>query len=284
MRVFTVDLYEYFDMERGNANNGYLTCYVMERVQKAKGRGKFPAMLVIPGGAYWFVSEREGEPVVMRYLNAGFNCFLLNYSCGEGIHHPTQLKEAAMAMIYIRENADKLKIYCDCVSATGFSAGGHLCGMLATLFDDESLDVFGESKAFVRPEAVVLSYPVITGGVKGHHDSFVNLCGAENKELISYLSLEKRVTEESSPAFIWATYGDDLVPVKNSLLMADAYEENDVPFSLVIYEKGLHGLSRGDQLVFGTDNLPKASSKMPEWMDMAIAWLRDRGICLQDEG
>ena len=89
---------------------------------------------MIPGGGYCHVSGREAEPVALRFVAAGYSAFILRYSVFP-CRFPTQLREAAMAMRYIRENAEKFGICKDMVAATGFSAGGHLCGMLGMLFD-----------------------------------------------------------------------------------------------------------------------------------------------------
>ena len=39
-----------------------------------------PAMLVLPGGAYAFLSEREGEPVALKYSAQGYQAFVLRYT------------------------------------------------------------------------------------------------------------------------------------------------------------------------------------------------------------
>lgn len=39
-----------------------------------------PAMLIMPGGAYCMCSDREGEPVAIKFLDAGFVSFVLSYS------------------------------------------------------------------------------------------------------------------------------------------------------------------------------------------------------------
>ena len=38
-----------------------------------------PAIVICPGGGYEFLSEREAEPVALRFLPEGFNCFVVWY-------------------------------------------------------------------------------------------------------------------------------------------------------------------------------------------------------------
>ena len=281
MKVKSVDLYSEFDKKRPENAKGTLTCYIPYRTEEINEDRALPAVLIIPGGGYMMVSDREAEPIALRYLAKGFAVFILDYAVAP-CKFPTALSEAAMAMLYIRDNAKSLSVDKRKVSALGFSAGGHLCGCLGNLFDHEVIsDAFKGREMEVRPDAVILSYPVITSGEKAHQGSFDNLCREDN-ELRSKLSLEKCVKKTSSPAFIWHTFEDPAVPVKNSLLLALAYEDKGVEFSLHIFEKGGHGLSTADCAAYRTDNLPKVSTGLEKWIDMSIDWLKDRGIKIED--
>ena len=54
-----------------------------------------------------------------------------------------------------------------------------------------------------KPNAQILSYPVITSGEFAHKDSFKNLTGTDDevKHLWSSLSLERRITDIIPPTF-----------------------------------------------------------------------------------
>lgn len=271
MDCFKVDLYKYFNIERPNGANGYLNAYVQEKCTFLEGRIR-PAMLVVPGGGYGAVSSREKEQVALQYLADGYNAFTLEYSVSDNVSYPYQLIEGCMAMAYIRENAEKQFTDKEHVGAIGFSAGGHLVGMLATLFDQPVVKEFLKEKAnLVRPDAVVLSYPVITSNEFAHRDSLFRVSGG-NQETEKFLSLENRVTEKSSPAFIWSTVEDTAVPCENSFLMASAYRKAKVPFELHILEYGRHGLSLATQEVCAP--VPYVA----KWYGLAKEWLDARGF------
>ena len=206
-----IDLYAHYGIKRPENALGYLNTYVYDQPDEyCKGRLR-PTMLVLPGGGYAFLSDREKEPVAVTYLQRGYNAFTLEYSIVP-VKYPAQLLEGCMAVAYIKEHANEFHIDKNHVAAIGFSAGGHLCGMLATLYGEKVVrDTLGEHAKMARPDAVILSYPVISSGKRGHAESFVNLCG-DDKALIETLSLEKRVTADSVPAFIWCTVDDQLVP------------------------------------------------------------------------
>ena len=269
-----VDLYKYFGKPRSENGCGYLVTYVHGPMEAKPNRLR-PAMLVIGGGGYSYVSQREKEPIAFTFLAKGYNAFVLEYSCAPVVH-PAQLNEGLMAMVYIRENAAKLGVIADRVAAIGFSAGGHLCAMLANLFDsDAAKKLLGDKISLARPDAVVLSYPVISSGEKAHKGSFDNICG-NDEELRASLSLENRVKENSSPAFIWATANDACVPSENSLYYALACKKHGVPFELHVFENGQHGLSLANEEVF-TVNEP-----VQIWVEMALVWLKNRGFCIND--
>lgn len=282
MKCFEIDLYDYFDLKKPEGAGGKLRVCLHGVSKEINENRKSPAMLVLPGGAYMFCSEREAEPIAVKYFADGFNTFILNYSIAP-LKYPTALREAAMAMIYIRKHADELNVAPDKVAAVGFSAGGHLCGCLGILAGESVLDVFGEDKKLIRPNAVILTYPVISSYRKPNVGSFDNLCGDDDK-LRKYLALEDRVDKDSAPAFITATSADTCVPVKNSLLIACAYEEAGVPFALNIFEKGCHGLSLNSALSDSVNAITGriASEDYALWQPLSVKWLKERGICIDD--
>ena len=280
MNTKTINLYEYFGMPRKQGVSGYLKCLIKDQSNTYGQKYKYPAMLVLPGGGYAYCSPREADPIAIRYSVYGFQTFILDYTQASIENYPTQFLEAAMAMIYIRENTDMYSIGKDMVCAVGFSAGGHLCGCLATLFDDPiAQKIFSKRANLIRPDAVVLSYPVITSGAKAHSGSFDNLCG-NDQNLREYLSLEKRVKNNSSPAFLWHTFEDGAVPVFNSLAYALSCENNNVPFSLHIYEKGGHGLATAELDTNPQAVLNKTSMSANKWLKLSVKWLKDRNIKL----
>jgi acetyl esterase/lipase len=279
MIVEKIDLYQYFNLKRCANEQGYLTAMCISMSNEININRKYPAMLIIPGGGYEMVSDREGEPVALEFINKSFNTFILNYSVTPN-SYPVQLLEAAMAMIYIRENSKKYNIDNKKVSAIGFSAGGHLCGCLATIFDDKNiLNIFGaERSEFVRPDAVILSYPVITSDKNLSHVGSIENVSGGNESLKNYLSLENRVTENSSPAFIWHTMEDNAVPVENSIFYAKKCREKKVPFELHIFEKGSHGLSVCNEKCDEKSIIDQVRNNTEKWVELSINWLEIRKI------
>lgn len=275
MKTNKIDLYQHFGLARPENGAGYLYEFIIDDYNYCTGR-KRPAMLVIAGGGYNAVSQREKEPIAFLYLNQGYHTFVLEYSC-KPVCHPYQLLEGSMAMVYIREHTEQYNIIFDKVGAVGFSAGGHLCGMLATYDNEpEVLNLLGNRAKGIVPDAVILSYPVITCGVSTHGGTFENLSHGDQK-IKERFSLEKRVTEKTSPAFIWTTVTDQMVPMENSMLMASAYRVAGVPFELHVFTEGQHGLS------LSTKETLWVNEPVQAWIPLHFTWLKNRGFIIENK-
>lgn len=243
-----------------------LTTYVLD--DPMEQNTKRPAVLVCPGGGYSFCSPREAEPIAMQYNAAGFHAFVLNYSV-EPHGYPMALQEVSNAVQLIRKNAEEWFVESGHIAVIGFSAGGHLAGSLGMFWNQEPVKTADLSN---RPNAVILSYPVISTGEQGHRDSFKRLCG-DNIELMAKMSLENQVTRDTPPMFIWHTVTDPVVPVENSLMLASALRKGNIPFELHLYQEGCHGLSTATPDV-GVDG-SGVSRNAQGWMELSVNWLRD---------
>ena len=60
--------------------NVTLTAYIQETGGEF-GFSKRPAVLILPGGGYVMCSDREADPVALAYAKAGYQAFILRYTC-----------------------------------------------------------------------------------------------------------------------------------------------------------------------------------------------------------
>ncbi len=255
-----------------------LTAYVSDLSPVSPPR---PAVVVCPGGGYHFVSEREAEPVAKKLFGEGFNVYVLNYSVGEKAKDSIPLIQVAKAIKLVRERADEDNTAPNKIFTLGFSAGGHLACSAGVYWNAsevrEALGVnSGEAPEGInRPDGMVLCYPVITGGPFAHKGSLQNASGqAEpDQDAIRRFSLELNVDSSTPPAFIWHTFNDNLVPVRNSLLMMDALASNGISFEAHIFPDGPHGLS----LCTAESSAQRETLERPDmalWIDLAVTWMR----------
>ena len=211
-----------------------------------------PCIIVAPGGAYCFLSPTEGEIIADRFFACGYNAFVLSYTTDLTSSQPLKrqpMEDISRAIRLIRSKAEELHIIPDQLAICGFSAGGHLCASICV----HHMDVVDPDAALQqysnRPDAAILSYPVITSGTYTHEQSMRALLGAHPGEAeLDYAANERNVSTQTPPCFLWHTMTDASVPVENSLLFADACKKNGVPYALHLFSDGPHGLSTADDI------------------------------------
>ena len=233
-------------------------------LRTARSRG---AVLVCPGGGYGGRAAHEGVTIARRFNRAGIHAFVLHYRVAPH-RHPEPLMDAARALRLIRQRARAWRVDPNRIAICGFSAGGHLAASLGTLYAEFPFRREDPlAKISNRPDAMILCYPVISSGPLGHAGSFANLLGpGVPRRLLDRFSLERRVTADTPPAFLWHTADDAGVPVENSLLFAQALRTCRRPFELHVYPTGSHGLGLATQ-----------DAHIATWMPLCCEWLRSMG-------
>ncbi|HIT90205.1 MAG TPA: alpha/beta hydrolase [Candidatus Merdenecus merdavium] len=244
---------------------GYLRTIIKEQQNRKKC---YPAIVICPGGGYEMVSEREAEPVAYEYMAAGYHVFILRYSIRPKAGDFRPLMELANTVEKIRKNAREWKVDPDCIAVCGFSAGGHLAASLGTLAHNEAfIKAYGKNHGFY-PNAMVLSYPVITADEYAHIGSIENASGnKKGTEEYKFFGLDHHVTKDTCPVFLWHTSEDDCVPVENSLAMARALSKEKIPYELHVFPHGGHGMS------VCTEEVGVKSPYNQRWMKWSIEWL-----------
>lgn len=238
MRVETVLLNE--------KRNVTLTAYIQDVGGAFAYVPKRPAVLILPGGAYRYCSDREADPVAAAYLKAGYQAFILRYSVCEDAVWPNPLSDYEQAMELMRRRADEWMLYADKIAVIGFSAGGHLAAAAATMSQN-------------RPNAAILGYAVTGEAVKGCNPS------APDTNLA--------VDSNTCPCFLFSSRTDNVVPVINSIKFMEGLAAADVAFESHIYAYGPHGFSTCDTSVQSKDT--ELCTRIPNWVSDSIGWLRD---------
>lgn len=207
-------------------------------------------VIVLPGGGYRVHADHEAEPVRDWLVDAGLEASVFRYPVST--RHPGPLDAIRSA---VRERRDAGASH---VGLIGFSAGAHAAGMAALApgaADSERVDL------------AILAYPVVSMQLPTHAGSRAELLGADASDALrGETSLDRLVTPQAPPFFIWHTAADDLVPVEHSYLLGSALADAGVPHGLHVFPEGGHGLG-----------LARGSGTAERWPELCIDWLREGG-------
>ena len=113
-----------------------LTTYIHDQSEQGKFQiEKRPAIIIMPGGTYSFLSDAEGEPVALTFLKEGYNTFVLRYSVGDACTYPEILEEEEYSMQYTKLGNSELKVSRICMGCMGFGDAGN--GQHSWTLDEE---------------------------------------------------------------------------------------------------------------------------------------------------
>jgi acetyl esterase/lipase len=231
------------------------------------------ALLVVPGGAYWFISSgNEGVEVARRMNELGMTVFVLTYRLpGEGWQSRSDvpLQDAQRAMRVIRTHARHFRINPDKLSVLGFSAGGHLAATLATQHSEVTYTgVDAADRLSARPLAAGLVYPVVTMEPPWAHAQSRSLLLGDNPTdaEVQRRSPEHHVDAATPPIFMVHSFDDGAVPIENSLRLMNALREAQRPVEAHLFQEGGHGFGVGH---------PNTPSE--HWSGVFASWVRRVG-------
>ena len=152
----------------GKATGAILQTYFMDASQELLNSTKRPAVLLMPGGAYRYTSDREAEPLAIRLNAMGFQVAVLRYSCAPAAY-PQALLEAAVAFQLLKDNSIAWNIRQERIFLMGCSAGGHLAASLGINWNQPIITQYFQRQD-LRPFGQILCYPVITAGAYAHEE------------------------------------------------------------------------------------------------------------------
>jgi acetyl esterase/lipase len=210
------------------------------------------AMLVAAGGGYKRIEMANEAYPAARWLAAqGITTFVLSYRLppegwNEGPLAP--LQDAQRALRLIRANAARYGIDPHRVGVLGFSAGGHLMGLVSTRSAFASYqpgDAIDTESA--RPDMAALIYPVITLKPPYDHTSTrKSLVGPHpDQQASAEWSVETHVRSGCPPMFLVQAEDDPISDPVNTLIMAEACQRAGVPVELHRLPSGGHGFGMG---------------------------------------
>lgn len=233
------------------------------------------AMIIAPGGGYVReVLDHEGYEMA-RWMNGyGITAFVLFYRLpaeGWASGPDTPLIDAQRAVRLVRARAANYRIDPARVGFMGFSAGGHVCGSIATRFNAKVYTpVDGTDALSARPYLAAPIYAVQSMDASiAHMGSREKLLGPDpTPAQIKLYSPDQNVTHDTPPCFLTHSENDSTVPVENTLRFRAALKAAGVTVETHLFPEGGHG--------FGLRNV--AGQPTHAWGDLFLAFAKARGL------
>ena len=243
-------------------NGGNLTIFTnkYKKIQLETKSGKIYKsdilILTIPGGSYQNLAEHEREPIAKKFFSFGYSSAILLYSVYPECY-PNNYNQGLQAIKLLSSKFKKIIL-------VGFSAGGHLTGLLGTTQRNKLFNTIG----------MILCYPVISfikNAHKGSRDNFFGDKIKNDKKNQKLFSIENRVTPKTLPTFIWTVKPDKTVPYENTLYMIEKLKEKKVFHEYKIYETGRHGMALADEVRNGIKEYK--NKEVAKWVDLACSFI-----------
>ena len=197
-----------------------------------------PGIVIIPGGSYNEIMERDSERVAITFASHAFQTFVVRYPVVEHKDYQAAKSAVAQAFDHIVAHADELNVDPKRLGIIGFSAGGQLAAKF-----------------------VGLGYPVIKPTI----DDRMGVVTEDVTQLVN----------DNTPAtFIWGSFNDQVTPFNDHILpYVQALRAHDVSVELHEFCTGNHGLALANKYT-GIVNNDRTDEHMSEWFNLFLNWLK----------
>lgn len=281
-------IHETFTLPSHNKFKPELFTYILKSYPNFSGERLRPFVLIVPGGGYDHYGQREQESIAIKMNSLGFHAAVLHYSLAPDMKFPEPVLDLAEAVAFIRNNAKKWNIDDQKIIISGFSAGGHVAATLGAYWNTKLFSTFTKLAPHqIRPNALILNYPVITADERFSHkgsiknltqnlskDEISTLCSITDTENINnLLSIEKHITKDFPPSFIWHTLQDEAVPPENTIQLVSSLKEAGIDFEYHLFNRGKHGLALSSPETANPDG-SNAEKECEVWPELFKNWFQ----------
>ena len=208
-----------------------------------------PAVVIVPGGSYQQIKERDSERVAITFATHAFQAFVVRYPVLEHRDYQAAKTAVAQAFDYIIDPAVELDVNPDQLGVIGFSAGGQLAAAYS-------------NQPATKAKFAALGYPVIKPTI-------------DDRMGVKTEDVSQKVTDQTPATFIWGSVNDDLTPYLDHV---NAYTmmlaQHGVPFELNEFGTGNHGIALANKYT-GIVNRDRVDRHMSRWFPLFLEWFAE---------
>jgi acetyl esterase/lipase len=207
-----------------------------------------PSVIWIHGGG-WRQGNKDNAPTAALAAR-GFFTVSINYRLSHVATFPGAIEDAKCAVRWLRANAAKYNLDPDGIGAWGASAGGHLAELLAVTPNQPALEGAGGYNDQSSRVAAVVSFAGVsdfTRATEGFSRDLWPLAVAflggkpnEKPGVYRQASPALQVTAETAPMLLVHGDKDEIVPLQQSVLMAEVLKKAGVDHQLIVIKNADH--------------------------------------------
>lgn len=247
------------DVVYGNKDGLGLTLDVLTPASGAKGIG---VILVSSGGFKSAKSNilddeqkrRKGEHWIQGLLAGGYTLFIARHGSTPRYFVPEMIEDIRRSVRFVRANAERFKVEPDHLGITSGSSGGHLALMVAMTGDNGAADSADPvERASSRVQAVVAWFPptdLINWGMPDGYRTVNKLRPGllqsffrevtDMEAQLKRISPIQHVSSDDPPLLLIHGDRDLTVPIQQSRVLKDKYEEAGLQVELIVHKGGGH--------------------------------------------
>lgn len=205
-------------------------------------RAAWPAVLVVHGGGWEGRSRDDMTGIARRLADRGFVAVNIDYRFAPEFRFPAQVHDVQLALAWMRDEAERLRIDPDRIAGLGYSSGAHLVALTGLVAGTDSPlnEKYGpENQGF---------FAVVAGGIPSDFSLFndgrlirqlIGAPRAEAPEAYRAASPIEHVHADAPPFFLFHGALDKLVPFEHAEVLHEALLAHDVHSEL--YRMRLRG-------------------------------------------
>jgi len=214
----------------------------MDLYYSPKSEKPTPIVIHMHGGG-WARGTKESQGGFNFLFENGIAVANVEYRLRDVAKAPAAIEDVRCALIYILKNAKELNIDTSRIIFSGGSAGGHLALMGGLLGNNKLFDKNCDFKFNFKAAAIINRYGATDisrlmwkGSVRRWLDYKI-----DDTKFIASVSPLSYVSENSPPVFTIHGDKDEVIPLKQSLLLNRKLKKNKVKTKLMKVKGGGHG-------------------------------------------
>lgn len=199
--------------------------------------GLRPAVVLLHGGHWRLGTRQEMGPIAVALARRGYVAITVTYRLAPMARFPAQLQDSEQAIRWLDQNAARLHVDSARIGAWGFSAGGHLAALMATL---DPADPLGAPKPPLRA--------VVAGGAPTDLEHFnpddgmalFGVTAAQDLALYRHASPLYHASAKAPPIFLYHGTADTTVLPEQAEVLRKALADAGAPVELYMVHGAEH--------------------------------------------